>query len=109
MNEPIRYVLAFSGGVLLAAVFFGGLWWTVRKALASRQSALWFAASLLARTAVVLAGLVYVAGSGWKSLAFCLLGFASMRLVVIRLADLPAGDLSRGEPAAGDGGANHAP
>jgi hypothetical protein len=31
MNETLSLVLALVTGVLLGAIFFGGLWWTVRK------------------------------------------------------------------------------
>ena len=30
MNETLALVLALVTGVLLGAMFFGGLWWTVR-------------------------------------------------------------------------------
>ena len=43
-------------GLVLGAVFFGGLWWTVRKGVASPRPALWFVGSMLLRTGVVLAG-----------------------------------------------------
>ena len=39
MNETGSLVLALLTGVLLGAMFFGGLWWTVRKGAASRRVA----------------------------------------------------------------------
>ena len=48
MNETLSLVLALVAGVLLGAIFFGGLWWTVRKGVSSKQPALWFFGSLLA-------------------------------------------------------------
>ncbi len=89
MNEFVRYALAFVGGMLLAALFYGGLWWTVRRALGSRNPALWFAASLLARTAAAAAGIAYFATGGWKNSALCLLGFVAVRFVAVTLAGLP--------------------
>ena len=56
MNEPLMLVLAVVAGVLLGAIFFGGLWWTVRKGVSSTRPALWFLGSLLLRTGIVLAG-----------------------------------------------------
>ena len=35
MNETLTLALAWSAGVLLGAIFFGGLWWTVRKGVSS--------------------------------------------------------------------------
>ena len=31
MNETLALVLAWLAGGVLGAIFFGGLWWTVRK------------------------------------------------------------------------------
>ena len=42
MNESLTLALAWVAGVLLGAIFFGGLWWTVRKGVSSQQPALWF-------------------------------------------------------------------
>ena len=42
MNEPLSLVLALITGVVLGAIFFGGLWWTVRKCVSAKQPALWF-------------------------------------------------------------------
>ena len=44
MSEPL--VLILLAGALLGSVFFGGLWWTVRRGVLSTQPALWFFGSL---------------------------------------------------------------
>ena len=85
MNEPFQLVMVLLAGMLLGALFFGGLWWTVQKGLSARQPALWFGASMLLRTAVVLAGFYFVAGPDWQRLLLCLLGFIIARLIVTRL------------------------
>lgn len=82
MNELLQMALVLLAGMLLGAMFFGGLWWTVLKGVSAQQPALWFGASLLLRTGVVLAGFYYVAGADWKRLLLCLLGFIAARLVV---------------------------
>ena len=41
MNETLSLALALLTGVLLGAIFFGGLWWTVQKMVSSKWSALW--------------------------------------------------------------------
>jgi F1F0 ATPase subunit 2 len=64
MNEVLVLALAFSAGVLLGAIFFGGLWWTVRKGVSSEQPALWFFGSLLLRMSVALAGICHGAAGG---------------------------------------------
>jgi F1F0 ATPase subunit 2 len=85
MNETLSLLLILVTGVLLGAIFFGGLWWTVRKGLSSRQPALWFLGSLLLRTSVALAGFYFIARGHWERLLVCLFGFIIARLIVMRL------------------------
>src|SRR5579864_8194595 len=82
MNETLILVLALVTGVLLGAMFFGGLWWTVRKGVSSKQPALWFLGSLLLRTSIAMAGFYFVARGHWERLLVCLLGFIMARLIV---------------------------
>jgi F1F0 ATPase subunit 2 len=89
MNETVLLVVAGSTGVVLGAVFFGGLWWTVRKGISSPRPALWFVGSMLLRTGIVLAGFYFVGGGQWERLLACLLGFVIARFVVMRLTRAP--------------------
>jgi F1F0 ATPase subunit 2 len=98
MNELLQLAMVLFVGLLLGVLFFGGLWWTVLKGVSARQPALWFGASLLLRTGIVLAGFYLVSAADWKRLLLCLLGFIVARFIVIRLTDMPVGR-----------GANHAP
>ena len=85
MNDAVILVLAGGAGVLLGAVFFGGLWWTVRSGISSQHPALWFLASLVLRTGISLAGFYLVSGGQWDRLLACLLGFVVARFIVTRL------------------------
>jgi F1F0 ATPase subunit 2 len=86
MNESTTGLLvALAAGVLLGVFFFGGLLWTVRKCLSSRQPALWVLGSLLLRTVVVLAGFYYVSAGHWERMLLCLAGFLIARLLATRL------------------------
>jgi len=85
MNDTVSLVLAVVTGVLLGALFFGGLWWTVQKGVPSKRSALWFFGSLLLRTSIALAGFYFMARGHWERLLLCLLGFIMARLIVTRL------------------------
>ena len=78
-------VLALMMGGLLGAIFFGGLWWTVRKSLSSQRPALWVFGSLMLRIGITMAGFYFVAGGHWERLLLCLLGFIMARLAVIGL------------------------
>jgi F1F0 ATPase subunit 2 len=85
MSDPLSLVLALVAGALLGAIFFGGLWWTIRKSVSSGRHALLFAGSLLLRTSLVLAGFYWAARGHWERLLVCLLGFVMARLIVTRL------------------------
>ena len=100
MTETASLVLALAAGGLLGAMFFGGLWWTIRRGLSSQHPALWFFSSLLLRTAILLAGFYVMALDGWRTLLASLLGFVAARLVVtwftwesgrVRSVQLPEG------------------
>ena len=60
MNEMLNLVQALVTGVLLGAIYFGGLWWTIQKGVSSKQPALWFFGSLLLRTGIALAGFYFI-------------------------------------------------
>ena len=91
MNETLSLVLALLTGVLLGAMFFGGLWWTVQKGVSSQRPALWFFGSLLLRMSIALAGFYFVSGGHWDRLVLCLLGFVMARRVVTWLTR-PSGE-----------------
>jgi F1F0 ATPase subunit 2 len=86
MNESLSLAPALAVGVLLGAVFFGGLWWTLRLGLASQRPALWFLGSLLARMSVALTGFYLVGRENWERWLLCLVGFIAARFVVQRHA-----------------------
>jgi F1F0 ATPase subunit 2 len=89
MDELLILFLALMAGVLLGAMFFGGLWWTVQKGISSKQPAIWFSGSLLLRMSIVLAGFYFVSGGHWERLLMCLLGFVIARFIVTRLTGPP--------------------
>jgi len=104
MSETVLLAFAMCAGVLLGALFFGGLWWTVLKGLTSPRPALWFLCSMLLRTGITLSGFYFVSDGDWKRLLACLAGFIIARLIVTRL--------TRGQavpPASAVKEASHAP
>ncbi len=82
MNETPILILACIAGAGLGAMFFGGLWWTLRKAMTSQQPALWFVSSLLLRISLTLAGFYFVSAGHWQRILACLLGFAVSRFAI---------------------------
>ena len=91
MIDTVTGVLAWAAGGVLGGLFFGGLWWTIRKGMASPRPALWFFGSLLLRVSIVLAGFYVVCGGQWERLLLCLLGFVMARLAVTWLTRPGAG------------------
>ncbi len=87
MNElwmlALVMTLTLLAGVLLGAVFFGGLWWTVQRGVSSSCPAAWFLGSLVLRIGIVLAGFHFVSGGRGDRLLACLLGFIIARFLVI--------------------------
>ncbi len=83
MNEA--WLLAWMAGGALGLMFFGGLWWTVRKGASSRRPALWFFGSLLLRMSLTMTGFYGVSGGHWERMLACLFGFVMARPLVIWL------------------------
>lgn len=77
-------VLAFAAGLALGALFFGGLWLTVRS-LSVRQSPFLFITSFLVRSAVLLGGLWWFGAGDLVMLAACGLGVLVVRYVFVRM------------------------
>lgn len=86
MIDPLDFGLAMMEGAMLGAIFFGGLWWTVRKAVTSSHPALWFFGSMVLRMSIALSGFYFILGNRWLDLLAGLLGFIAARLVVVRLS-----------------------
>src|SRR5580692_7981020 len=85
MSDLPILALALFAGLLLGIIFFGGLWWTVRKGVLSPRPAFWFLGSSLLRMGIVLVGFFLVGHGDWQRLVTCLLGFILARFIVMRL------------------------
>ena len=96
MSDVMQLAAAWFAWTALGAVFFGGLWWTVLKGMASTRPALWFTGSLLMRSGITLSGFYFIMAGDWRRLLACLCGFVIARLLVTRLMPI-------------NGGANSAP
>lgn len=84
MVSEISYmVLAFIGGMLLGTLFFGGLWFTVKKAVASKIPALWVLGSFILRVTITLTGFYFISLGNWKKQIVCMIGFILARFFVI--------------------------
>ena len=83
MNQPEYIGIAFIAGLALGTLFFGGLWFTIKKAVSAKNVALWFSGSSLLRTGITIVGFYYVSGGSWQRLLACVFGFIVARYVVM--------------------------
>ena len=84
MNETAYMILAFTGGIVLGILFFGGLWFTVKKAVTAKVPALWIFSSFFLRVSITLVGFYFIGAGNWQRLVVSLVGFIVARFVVIR-------------------------
>ena len=86
--------VAFICGLPLGVLYFGGLWWTIGRAVASNSPAVWFLGSLLLRTIVVMAAFYWVSQGDWRRALSCLFGFLMARIAIQRLRSRPKGTIA---------------
>ena len=85
MNKIIVLFSVFVAGLLLGAFFFGGLWWTTKKALISKSPMIWFFSSLVIRLGITLVVLYFISRNHWERMLICLLGFIIARIIIVRI------------------------
>ena len=77
-------VLSLCAGAGLGLLFFGGLWWTVRRLPMARHPAPLALGSLVVRLGGSLAGFYLVMDGHWVRLLACLTGFLLARTLLVR-------------------------
>ena len=100
MSEVTGVALGVVTGMVLGAIFFGGLWWTVINGTKARRPARWFIFSMLLRTGIVVSGfylLLGVPGAGWALMLAGLAGFGLARLAATRLLSAPVQTVESGD------------
>jgi F1F0 ATPase subunit 2 len=89
MASAFGIITAAVAGSLLGAVFYVGLWFTVRKGLSSTHPAKLFVASLVLRVGAAIAGFYYISHGDWRLLAAAMGGFLLSRTYALRLVGRP--------------------
>lgn len=87
LAQALMLALGFGIGLIMSALFFAGLAWGMKKALASKQPALWLLASFILRASLLLgAGILAFSQSQdiWL-LAGYLIAFFVVRLLSTKL------------------------
>lgn len=77
--------LAAVLGAGLGALFFGGLWLTVRALPTARYPAALSLGSLAARSILLMAGFYVVSAGQWERLVASLIGFILARVALVQL------------------------
>lgn len=98
MIEWADLIEALLAGIIIGAVFFGGLWWTVKRGRTSRHPAFLFLGSMAIRTGFCLGAFYLVADRSWQGFLACLLGFLVARLFILRWAPAEAEPLDSESP-----------
>lgn len=80
----ISIILSLLAGMTLGGLFYGGLWFTVRRLPESRHPALLALASFWIRSLIVLAGLVLLMKQSWQYGLLALVGFTVGRFAIAK-------------------------
>lgn len=83
MNEITQYVLILTAGFVLGSLFFGGLWFTLKKLVTAKNPAWLIFGSLVVRMGIALLAFYYVTQFGWQAMLLSLLGFIAARFMVV--------------------------
>lgn len=81
MTDVLTFSLDLIAGGALGTIFYGGLWWTVRR-LCAKTAGLWLVGSFLVRSVIALAGFSAVARGRWYGAIACFAGFLVARIAV---------------------------
>lgn len=84
MNDWLLLATALIAGLVMGALYFGGLWLTVQRLSDARQPALLALGSLAGRLGMLLLGLYFIAGGQFARIGIYLLGFFIMRTILVR-------------------------
>lgn len=85
MNDVLYILFSFTAGLTLGTLFFGALWFTVKKAVHAKIPALWIIGGFVVRTGIVLSGFYFVSKGDWQKLVGCLVGFVAARIIVLQI------------------------
>ena len=82
--NAVQVTAAALWGILLGAIFFGGLWLTVQRLEGSRRPHLLIVGSFLARSLLAMGGFYLLSGDGLPRLMIALVGFFLARILITR-------------------------
>jgi F1F0 ATPase subunit 2 len=98
MPELVRLLVPAVGGASIAALYFGGLWWTVRRLPEASHPAALVLGSFVGRAVLAALGFTVLLAGDPVRLAVALVAFLAVRAVAVRrvrLGAAPAGGAPR--------------
>ncbi len=81
--NTVHLIIAFTTGLALGGLYFGGLWLTVRRLPHSKFPALLMTGSFLTRMALCLIGFYMIMDGQWLPLVVCGIGVLVMRRILV--------------------------
>lgn len=81
-------IIVFLGGFALGIFFFGGLWYSVKKAVVSQKPLLWTFGSFLIRISITILTFYFLGGEDWHRFLAILIGFIIGRFTVISITKM---------------------
>lgn len=78
-------IIAFSGGFAVGLFFFGGLWYSVKKAVVSKKPLFWTFGSFLIRLSITVLTFYFLGGEDWRRFLAILAGFMAARFIAIQI------------------------
>jgi F1F0 ATPase subunit 2 len=84
-SNPLECLAALLAGILAGSVFFGGLWWTVKRLATAKHPALLMVGGAVLRTGLVLGVFLLAGRDHLDRMLAALVGFVIARIVIVRL------------------------
>lgn len=83
--DSATFIIVFLEGFALGIFFFGGLWYSVKKAVASTKPMLWTLGSFIIRMSLTVWVFYLSGGEDWHRFLALLTGLMTARLVVFKV------------------------
>jgi F1F0 ATPase subunit 2 len=89
MNEKLLTIFAAPAGLVTGCLFFGGLYFTVKRGLTASNPVFWFLPSFIIRIGLTLAGFWFFSSGSWERLMLCFAGFMTARFFITKFLTYP--------------------
>ncbi len=83
MRIPILIGMV-GAGIIIGALYFGGLWLTLNRLTKTKSWSLWLGFSFLVRSSIAVAGFWLLGNGDWQRIVALLTGFMIVRFLSIK-------------------------